>query len=88
MTQQTNTTNRPVEQLRDGALKAAIFRNEGEKGPFFSVRFTRTYTDGNGTFHDSTSFSGTELLKLAHLAGQAYDRANALRAAETAKQAA
>lgn len=86
MTQETN--NRPVDTLRDGALKAAIFENQGEKGPFYSVKITRTYTDSKGDFRDSTSFSGSELLRVAHLAAKAYDRSNELRAAAARQEAA
>lgn len=54
MTQQTNS--KPVETIRDGAIKASIWKNEGEKGPFYSVKITRTYTDDAGNYHDSDSF--------------------------------
>ncbi len=60
--------NQPTETLRDGSLKATIWKNEGEKGAFFSVTLTRTYKDDAGNYHDSDSFSGSELLRIAHLA--------------------
>lgn len=78
MTQKTNA--KPIETIRDGSLKASIWKNQSEKGPFYSVRITRTYTDEQGNFHDSDSFSGSELLRVARLAGKAYDRAAELRA--------
>ena len=74
----------PTETLRDGAIKATIWKNEGEKGVFFSVNFTRTYTDDDGSFHDVDSFSGMQILQLAWLAFKAYDRVNKLRQAEKA----
>jgi len=41
----TNSTKQPpVKTLRDGTIKAAIWRNESENGPFFAVTFARTYT--------------------------------------------
>jgi hypothetical protein len=86
MTQETN--NKPVDTLRDGALKAAIFENQGEKGPFYSVKITRTYTDAQGNYRDSSSFSGSELLRVAHLAAKAYDRSNELRVAAQQQDAA
>lgn len=73
------TTTKPVSTIRDGSLKATVWRNKGEKGDFHSVRFTRTWRDDQGTFHDSDSFSGTELLRLAHLAAKAYDQLASLR---------
>lgn len=42
------SNNPPVETLRDGALKASIFRNEGDNGPFFNTIFSKTYKDELG----------------------------------------
>ena len=72
----------PETTLRDGNLKATIWKNAGEKGAFFSANLTRIYTDDNGNYHDSDSFSGTELLRIAHLATRAYDRVSELRQQE------
>jgi hypothetical protein len=69
------TKQRPVETLRDGSIKASIWKNEGEKGTFFAVTFARTYEDKDGKLQDTNSFSGVELLRLARLADKAYDRA-------------
>ena len=76
------TKQRPVESIRDGAIKAAIWRNESENGAFFSVTFGRTYTDENGKAQSSDGFSGSQLLRLARLAEKAYDRAGELAKAE------
>ena len=83
-----NQNSKPVETIRDGAIKVSIWKNQGEKGPFCSVKITRTYTDDSGNYHDSDSFSGSELLKVSRLAGKAYDRAFELRAAEPKQEAA
>lgn len=85
MTKKTKQQQRPVETIRDGAIKAAIWRNEGEKGAFFSVTVARTYKGEDGELHDSDSFSGTQLLQLARVLGKAYDRAGRLARAEKAK---
>ena len=80
------TKQRPVETLRDAAIKAAIWKNESENGPFFNVTFSRTYRNGDGELHDTDSFSGTQLLQLARLADKAYERARKLtRAARVAE---
>lgn len=71
--------NRPVEVLRDGSLKASIFRNEGEKGPFFSTTLPRTYTDERGNFHDTNVFTGTDTLRIGELARQAYSKCRDLQ---------
>lgn len=83
MSKQSKT--RPVETLRDGAIKAAIWRNESENGAFFAVTFARTYKNGKGDLEDTNSFSGTQLLRLARLADKAYDRAAKLTKAARAE---
>lgn len=80
----TNQSNKPVDAIRDGAIKASIWRNPSEKGPFYSVTFTRTFTDAEGKFRDADSFGGSDLLKLSHLAGKAYDRIGELRSNDKA----
>lgn len=83
MTQQP--TNQPVDTIREGNLKATIWLNgtkDGEKAPFYSVQITRTWRDDKGDFHDSDSFSGTELLRVARLAHIAYDEIAIYRAAD------
>lgn len=57
--------------LRDGAIKASIWRNASEKGAFYSVEFSRTYKSGE-VFQDSGSFGGSDLLKISRLAEAAY----------------
>lgn len=79
------TKQRPVETLRDGALKASIWKNESENGIFFAVNFARTYKNGDGDLNDTDSFSGSQLLRLARLADKAYDRTSKLIRAERAK---
>lgn len=74
--------NTPETTLRDGNLKATIWKNVGENGDFFTVTLTRTYTDEAGNYHDSSSFSGSELLRIAHLARRAYDATSELRQRE------
>jgi len=69
------TKTRPVKTLRDGAIKAAIWKNESENGPFHSITFARTFKDGEGNLQDTDSYSGVELLRLSRLAGKAYDAA-------------
>ncbi len=78
-------TNKPIDTLRDGNLKATIWSNFGEKGTFYTVNLTRTYKDDADKYHDSDSFSGSELLRVAHLATSAYDRVSELRQADRAK---
>jgi hypothetical protein len=78
MTKKTNP--QPVKTLRDADIKAAIWKNESENGHFPSVTFGRTFTDDKtGEVKNSDSFSGSQLLRLARLADQAYGVQNKLR---------
>jgi len=72
----------PADVLRDGPLKASIWRNEGEKGPYYSTTFSRTYQDQEGNYRDTSSFVGGDNLKIAELARLAYSRSNEMRRAE------
>ncbi|MFI4854689.1 MAG: hypothetical protein ACIAQF_06890 [Phycisphaerales bacterium JB065] len=83
MTQKPNS--KPATALSDGSIRATIWKNQGEKGPFYSVRITRTYTDEKDNYHDSDSFSGSELLRVARMAQLAYDHTLALRAEDNNK---
>lgn len=66
--------NKPIDTLRDGALKVAVFRNEYEQGPSYSVQPGRIYTDDQGNIRESTNFRAGEALRLAHLMTRAHDR--------------
>ena len=77
--------NKPIETIRDGSLKATIWERQGEKGPFYSVEITRSYRDQNGAWHDSNSFIGDELLRIARLATIAYDETLILRNRDQSK---
>lgn len=87
MTTTTNTnstgSNKPLATVRDGAIKATIWTNPTDKGGVrFSVELSRSYTDAQGKWHDTHYFGRNELLRVAHLAGKAYDAIAQLAAAE------
>lgn len=69
---------RPEATLRDGSVKASIWRNEGESGAFRATTFARTYEDRDGNPRDTHSFAGTDLLKVSELARQAYNKSRTL----------
>lgn len=77
---------KPIETIRDGALSAAIWKNQGEKGAFYSVTFERVYTGEDNQPKNVSSFSGSDLLKIALLATDAYKLILALRSADKAGQ--
>jgi len=80
-------SNLPAETIRDGAIKATIWANSGEKGTFYSVEINRTYKDAGDQYQDATSFTGTDLLKVSRLAGRAYDRVRELNSEQQQKAA-
>ena len=59
----------PARTLRDGRLKATIWRNEGEKGPYHSCTISRLYEDKkSGELRDTLSFSGKDMMRVSELA--------------------
>lgn len=58
---------RPEKSLRYGNIEGAVWRNEGEKGDFFNVTFSRRYRDGE-EWKSSQSFSERDLPTLSKLA--------------------
>ncbi|MEL6709045.1 MAG: hypothetical protein AAFP79_12255 [Pseudomonadota bacterium] len=70
--------NGPADTLRDGHLKATIWKNEGEQGHFFSTTLARTYQDRDGNLQDSHSVGTNDLLRVAELARSAYGRSREL----------
>jgi len=75
----TPQNNKPVETLRDGALKLAIFKNERENGTSFAMEPGRLYTDSQGQIRESKSLSGSEPIRMARLLNKGYDRIGEFR---------
>jgi hypothetical protein len=69
MTEQAK--KKPVKEIRIGAVKAAIWSNETERGVRHNVTFERLFKDGD-TWKSSSSFGRDELLLLAKVADQAH----------------
>jgi hypothetical protein len=67
----TPKSTRPVQEIRLGRVKAAIWANRTREGVIFNVTFERSYKDGE-TWKTSTSFGRDDLLKVAKLADQAH----------------
>jgi hypothetical protein len=70
------TANRPVQTIRYGAVRAAIWRNIMDNGnasrPLYCVTFTRLYKDGENQWKESSSFGFDDLLGLAKAADEAH----------------
>ena len=69
----STTKNKPADEVRLGAIRAAIWRNDGEKGARDGVTFERLYKEGS-EWKASSSFGRDELLLLAKVADRAHSR--------------
>jgi len=62
---------RPVHEVRIGAIKAALWRNDTEAGVRYNATFSRLYKDG-AEWRSTGSFGREDLLLLAKVADQAH----------------
>ena len=67
---QENGKQRPAHEIRLGRIKAAIWANQGDNGPWFNVTLSRNYKDGD-EWKSSASFGREELLSVAKAADMA-----------------
>lgn len=81
-----NKQNKPELVVRDGSLKATVWRNESDKGLYFTTTFARTYSDAQGNPKDTQSFSQTDLLRLAELGRETYGVINDLKREQSQSQ--
>ncbi len=65
------TNNKPTHEIRLGAIKATIWRNETANGPRHNVTLVRLYKDGE-EWRSSESFGRDDLLTLAKMADLAH----------------
>ena len=79
--------NQPAHTIRSGAIKVTIWRNEGEKGVWYSVTPSRSYKQGE-EWKDSDSFGEDDLLLVSKLVDQAHSWIMAQRQAQPSQQAA
>lgn len=81
----SNNTTKPLEEVRIGAVKAAIWRNVADMGnnsrPIYSVTFQRLYRDGDNAWKSTESFGRDDLLLLAKVAERAFDRIHEIQQA-------
>lgn len=63
--------NKPIHEIRFGAVKAAIWENQNEKGTRYSVSVSRIYKEGD-EWKRTESFGRDDLLVLAKVADLAH----------------
>ena len=67
------TNNKPANTLQCGNIKATIWQNVSEKGPFFATTFSRPFKDQSGVWRNSTSFGLNDLEALLMVTREAKD---------------
>jgi hypothetical protein len=65
------TNKQPANTLRCGNIKATIWQNTSEKGPFFATTFSRPFKDQSGAWRNGTSFRLNDLEALLTVAHEA-----------------
>lgn len=63
--------DKPVKEVRLGSCKAAIWRNNTEKGVRYNVTFSRLYKDGE-EWKSTDSFGRDDLLLLGKVADRSH----------------
>lgn len=66
------SAKRPVHEVRNRNIRAAVWQNETEKGVMYNVTFSRSWRDDKGEWHDSDSFAFGDLMNLAKAAMDAH----------------
>ncbi len=67
----TDKARKPAEKFRDGAIEVAVWRNDSDKGPWFSVTSSRSYEQGED-WKQSDNFGKDDILPLCKLLDQAH----------------
>ena len=67
------SSQKPITEIRIGAIKATIWRNGTEDQPRHNVTFSRLYKDGDN-WKSTQSFGRNDLLLLAKVADLAHSR--------------
>ena len=75
------TNTQPTHTLRGGNIKATIWQNVSEKGPFFATTFSRPLKDQSGAWRNGTSFGLNDLEALVTIVREAkeWNSAHALK---------
>ena len=75
----SDNNKKPAAKIDLFPVSAAIWRNENEKGVFYSVTFDRKYKDEADKWQTSSTFNASDLLLLAKAADLAHTEILKLR---------
>lgn len=73
---------KPAAKVSLFPVSAAIWRNQNQKGVFYSVTFERSYKDDAGNWQTSSAFNTSDLLLVAKAADLAHSEIYKLRAGD------
>jgi hypothetical protein len=59
--------SQPAHKIRDGVLQVTIWRNQSDKGPWYSVVPSRSYKKGDDAWVQTESLRFDDLLPMAKL---------------------
>ena len=77
----SNTTNKPIDHVRLGAIRAAIWQNVDSQGRVrYHTTFERGYVDQKGDWQSTRSYGRDDLLNLAKVADMANTRIHEIQA--------
>ena len=82
------SNTKPVDEVRIGAVKAAIWRNETDNGARYNVTFSRSYRDSEGNWKSTSSFRRDDLLVVAKVADRAHSRICSMQPTRQSEKAA
>jgi hypothetical protein len=71
--------------VKDGNIKASIWRRQGEHGDYFTASLAKTYRDRDGNLKDTNNYGKDDLLRVAEVARRANVRMIALNREEFMK---
>ena len=77
-------SNEPAAKLQYGRIEVAIWKNQGDKRPFYSTTLTRSYKDDDGNWKQSSSLTSSELLVAAQAYQEAFRTIEALKRSDAA----
>ena len=65
--------NRPEKTFKAGAVEAAVWNNETDKGAFKSVQLSRSYKGGDGSWKTTGSLRATDIPKARLVLDKAFE---------------
>jgi len=78
--------DKPIDVVHDRAIKGSIWRNESEKGTYYTVTLSKTYKTNEGEYRDTHSIHENDFLRGAEVLRKAHERViNIRREAALAK---